>query len=253
MLQPFSARTPKDRKAVVISIVLAVAVHVGLLIMVSEQRAKATAERKRPPGVQGLGSGLAPDGGQVGMAMTKDWNRHRFRVLSELDGKPIAGARVTDVFMLTITQTGADGIAVLPVRPGAKLVVHIERPGYKMVAGEYPNLNRDHEETVVLPVAPVPYAKVDSIFIRSCNYCHGAVGKSGQVDLTNYDRTMTSLARGDTIVVPFNPEKSLLITTLTVLSGPDGKPFPHARVTSQVTEFDIATIAQWIREGAKRR
>jgi len=252
VLHPFYASRPGDRRAIVIAIVLAVSAHVGLFIMIGERRAEAAA-RMNPQNVQGLGGGLTDDGGTVGLAMSKDWNRHRFRILSEVDGKPIARARVTDLFMRTEAYSNEEGIATLAVRPAAKLVVHIERPGYKMLAGEYPNLNRDHQETVVLSVAPVPYAKVDSIFIKSCNYCHGAVGRSGQVDLTNYDRTIASFARGDTLVVPFNPDKSLIVTTLTVLSGPDGKPYPHARVTSQLPELDIATIAQWIREGARRR
>jgi hypothetical protein len=249
---PFHARTPKDHRAVVIAVSLAVAVHIALLAMISDRRAEAAAGR-RPPNVQGFGGGLADDGGLAGLPMSTQRNRHRFRVLSELDGKPIFRARVTDVFMNEEAYTNEEGIATLAVRPAAKLVAHVERPGYRIVAGDYPNLNLDHEHTVILPVQRVPYAKVDSIFIKSCNYCHGAVGRSGNVDLTNYDRTMVSTVGSDTVVVPFNPEKSLLVTTLTMLMTPDGTPTPHARVTKQVSEFDIATIAQWIREGARRR
>jgi hypothetical protein len=252
VLAPFDARSPKDRRSVVISIVLAVVVHVAILAYISDKRAEAAA-RARPPAVQGFGVGLAADGGTVGLPMSKDWNRHRFRVLSELDGSPIPNARVTDVFMSTEATADSSGVALLMVRPAAKLVAHIERPGFKMVAGEFPNVNKDHEHTIILPVMPVPYAKVDSIFIKSCNYCHGAVGFSGRVELTTYAKTMASTARGDTIVVPFNPEKSILVTTLMVLTRPDGSPTPHARVTRHLTEFDIATIAQWIREGARRQ
>lgn len=252
MRPPFAAHTPQDRKAVVVSLTLAVAVHIGILAGVSDRRADA-ANRVRPPGVQGLGGGFADDGGTAGLPMSNERNRHRFRVLSELDGKPVFRARITDVFMDEEAYTNEEGIATLAVRPAAKFVAHVERPGYRIVAGDYPNINRDHEHTVILPVQPVPYAKVDSIFIKSCNYCHGAVGRSGLVNLTSYDSTMASTARGDTVVVSFNPEKSLLVTTLTVLMTPAGKPTPHARVTRQLSEFDIATIAEWIREGARRR
>jgi hypothetical protein len=180
-------------------------------------------------------------------------NRHRFRVLSEVDGKPIHRARVTDVFAKEEAYTDEEGVAILAVRPAAKLVAHVERPGYRTLAGDYPNLNRDHEHTVVLAEQRVAYAKVDSIFVQRCNYCHGAVGTSGQVDLTNYDRTMGSTFQNRPVVIAHNPDSSKLVTTLTVLRTPDGKPLPHARVTTQVAELDIATIAQWIREGARRR
>lgn len=229
-----------------IAVSLAVAVHVGFIALMGKR--SADAHGRRPPSVEGFG---AREAAVSGLPMSKGRNQHMFRVLDFENSAPLESARVTDVLGDVPTVTGPQGTVVLMPRPGAKLVVQVEKPGYAMHAAQYENFSNDPAtHTVFLDRKPVPYAEVDTIFIGNCNYCHGGFGKTDGVDLTSYDRVMESRTRSGPIVVPFNPDSSRLIRVL--LDSTAAPPrSAHGRLTARPDEFDIATLVEWIREGAR--
>lgn len=229
-----------------IAVSLAVVVHVGILAVLSNR--SADARGRRPPSVEGMGDREAAVGG---LPMSSDRNQHMFRVLDFENSAPLSFVRVTDVLGDRSAITGPQGTVVLMVRPGAKLVVHVEKPGYAMHAEQYENASNNlASHTVFLERQPIPYAVVDTFLIGSCNYCHGAFGTTRGVDLTTYERVMESRTNSGPVVVPFNPDSSRLIRVL--LDSTAAPPrSAHGRRTARPDAFDIEMLAEWIRQGAR--
>lgn len=234
------------RRSTLIAASLAVVAHVGIIALLGKR--PADARGRLPPSVEGMSAGEAMVGG---MPVSKERNQHMFRVLDFENSAPLAFARVTDVLGDLSTVTGPQGTVVLITRPGARLVVQVEKPGYAMHSAQYENNSNDPvTHSVFLDRKPVPYAAVDTIFIGNCNYCHGAFGKTEGIDLTSFDRVMQSRTRSGPIVVPFNPDSSRLIRVL--LDSTAAPPrSAHGRLTARPDAFDIETIVEWIREGAR--
>jgi mono/diheme cytochrome c family protein len=103
----------------------------------------------------------------------------------------------------------------------------------------------------------VSFAKqVLPIFMAHCASCHspGGVGYiSSNMDLTNY-RSLQSGSMGGIAVIPFHSDRSALIRYLDTnwhsqdLSALKMPPPPQY---SQLPDADIATIRDWIDQGAK--
>ncbi|MEA3246402.1 MAG: hypothetical protein U9Q74_09630 [Gemmatimonadota bacterium] len=225
------------------AVLVAIGVHVGLLAWLGERR--AAGRGGRPPAVEGLGAGAAG-----GLPSTSTRNEHRFRVVHWESGLPLAGVRVTDVFGNQVAWTASYGVAALQSRPAARLIVQFEKPGFRMVAREFGNTEPLQSHTIVMEPAPVPYAVVDTIFIQRCNYCHGAVGRTRDVDLTTYARVMASGAPGAPIVRAGKPDSSRIVRILSDSLGPDGSPSLHWRRAARLDAFELETIVAWIRAGA---
>jgi uncharacterized membrane protein len=137
-------------------------------------------------------------------------------------------------------------------RPAARLVVRFELPGYRTLETQLNNTEREpavHE--VRLEHEDIPYARVDSIFARRCNYCHGAVGSVESVDLTSYAKLQASRAHGRPVAMALFPDSSALIRVLQSATDSDGRPSLHLRSTTSVTPDEGAVIAEWIRQGAR--
>ncbi len=120
-----------------------------------------------------------------------------------------------------------------------------------MVAREFANTEPFASHTIVVERAPVPYALVDTIFIQRCTYCHGAVGRTRDVDLTSYTRVMTSGPPGAPIVRAGNPDSSRLVGILRDSMGRDGRPSLHWRRAARIDAFELEALVEWIREGAR--
>lgn len=95
---------------------------------------------------------------------------------------------------------------------------------------------------------PAPsYVKDVKPFLATyCTGCHGAAKPKAGVVLTTYDNLLKQ-SRAGFVVVPSQPDKSMLIRTL---SG-DAKKMPPAKFPKQPTADEIATIKAWIAAGAK--
>lgn len=233
------------RRVTVVAVTLAVILHVAIALALGRG---ADGGARRPAAVEGFGDDEAAAGG---MNVTRDRNRHAFRVLDWESGKSIARARVTDVLAGTVVFTDGDGLAQLPVRPGAKLVVHVERPGFALHAAPYANTSREPaRHTVRLERAAVPYALVDTIFLQRCIACHGP-GQATGVDLTSHGALMRSRGRFGPLTREYNPDSSRLVRVLVDTVGPDGRRSPHVTGMLPVPDWDVEVLAEWIRQGAR--
>jgi hypothetical protein len=232
-----------DRRVTVVAVVIAVVVHIGVLVWAAQRH--AAGRGARPPAVEGLG-----DGAVGGLPATRARNEHRFRVVHWENGLPVPGVRVTDVLSDAVAWTDPRGVSVLMAPPPARLIVRFEKPGFATTARELRNTEPHASHTIVMQPAPVPYATVDTIFNTRCNYCHGAVGRTRDVDLTSYARVMASGPPGMPIVRAGMPDSSRLVRILADSLGPDGKPSLHWRRAARLDGFEMQVIVEWIREGA---
>ena len=96
--------------------------------------------------------------------------------------------------------------------------------------------------------APPSYDKViDPILKKYCAGCHGPrMGRAGY-NVTDYESLFKN-KKGKVMLVPGQPEKSLLLTTM---DGTKGKRMPPAKEPLQPTKAEIAQVRAWIRAGAK--
>ena len=229
---------------------LALAVHIAVVSWISIRPSDLS---QRPPGVEGLG--VAKPGATVGgLPATSQRVMHRFEVRDYPEGNPVARARVRSVLDEQLATTDTHGVAVLSVRPAAKFILQVERPGFVLYAAQLENssVGAERRHTILLKRADVPYYVIDTIFMTRCNHCHSAGNASGGVDVSSYDRAMRSQFGSGPIVVPGNPESSLLIQALTDTVPRGGAFQSHIKAVGRFPEFEVETLAEWIREGARK-
>src|SRR3954467_10239567 len=90
---------------------------------------------------------------------------------------------------------------------------------------------------------------VQPILETNCLSCHSGEKTEGDVDLSS--RETAFKAGGDMrVIVPFKPEKSAL-STLTALTKDDETLMPPVKSGGPLDRKSIATLRQWIAEGAK--
>ncbi|HVZ49862.1 MAG TPA: c-type cytochrome domain-containing protein [Gemmatimonadaceae bacterium] len=238
--------TPASRRITYVAVAIAVAAHGGLLAWANRRDAAPAA--RRPPAVEGLGAAA----NMGGMPATAARNAHEFSVVDWENGAPVPGVRVTDVLGGAVVTTDSAGRGALMARPGARFVVRFEKPGFATIATPLANTGeRTSRTTVRLEHADVPYALVDTIFIQRCNYCHGAVGHVAGVDLTSYGAVRAGASRFGALVRPHDPDSSRLVRVLVDTLAPDGTSSIHLRRTPRLDAFELATIVEWVREGAR--
>jgi mono/diheme cytochrome c family protein len=107
--------------------------------------------------------------------------------------------------------------------------------------------------SVAAQAAPAPDSaafytqRVQPIFEANCNSCHGGENHRGGLNMD----TRASLLRGGddgAVIVPGNAAQSLLIQLIRH-EGPADDPMPMPP-KSQLSDADIAIVAQWIQAGA---
>lgn len=93
---------------------------------------------------------------------------------------------------------------------------------------------------VVLPLFDDINAK---IFQTKCVKCHNSTRSAGQVDLSDYDKIMTSKVFPP-LVMPLLPEKSSIYTIVRGGAMPKG--------SARLEPIEVSAIEKWIAAGAKR-
>jgi len=91
--------------------------------------------------------------------------------------------------------------------------------------------------------------KVRSILESKCFACHGAEGKKikGEFNLTTREGLLKGGETADDVLVPFHPEKSLL---LTAIEWKDEDYEMPPKENDRLTEKQIAQVRRWIKLGA---
>lgn len=237
-------------RGTVIAVLIALGVHIGVISWITIQPRDMT---KAPPNVTGF-AGATELAAVGGLPMTTQRVLHRFSVRDDPEGHPIPRARVRSVLDAQEATTDDHGIALLSVRPVAKLLVQVERPGFAMHAAQLENshVGAERRHTILLKRADVPYSIIDTIFMMRCNHCHGNESASGGVNLSTYERAVRSRFGARPIIRPGKPDSSLLIHALNDTVANPGALKAHVKAVGRFPEFEIETLAEWIREGAKK-
>ena len=90
--------------------------------------------------------------------------------------------------------------------------------------------------------------KVRPILLTNCGKCHFNMNHKGGLAMDNKALLMKG-GRDGVVVVPGNPDKSLLIR-LMKHQGPPNSPKPMPPKAPKMSDADIAVIEQWIKAGA---
>jgi len=104
---------------------------------------------------------------------------------------------------------------------------------------------------LVLPVAAaVDFAReVRPIFNAHCTACHGGVKEAAEVSFIYREKALGTGESGKTIIVPGDPEASELMAR--ILSSDPDEVMPKPEHGPSLSEKEIATLRDWIQEGAK--
>ncbi|MBM4193417.1 MAG: hypothetical protein FJ202_03425 [Gemmatimonadetes bacterium] len=240
---PFAVRA--NRRNVVITVTIAVVLHIAAFAWIASVR-QARRLAATPPNITGLGGGVSGTGG---LPATGERNVHPFLVLDADSRRPLARAYVLDALSLDEAITNATGEAELGVRPAATFIVQVRKPGYAVHAMQVPNLERENPTRVVLlQPQQVPYASIDSIFLRRCQHCHGS---DDAVNLTSHLGLTTSRFGPWPVVIPFKPDSSLLVRALIDSVPPPGARGPHLKGVGRFRDYEVEMIYEWVRQGAR--
>ena len=87
------------------------------------------------------------------------------------------------------------------------------------------------------------------LFSRHCTACHGGVKEAGKISFLYRDKALAEGKSGERAVVPGDPEKSEVMRR--VLSKDPDEVMPKPDHGPRLTDQEIATLQQWIKEGAK--
>lgn len=90
---------------------------------------------------------------------------------------------------------------------------------------------------------------VRPIFLKHCTACHGGVKEAGGISLIFRDRLLVEGESGNIAVVPGNPDASEMMKR--IRSKDPDEVMPQPKHGSPLDQKDIATLEQWISEGAK--
>lgn len=91
---------------------------------------------------------------------------------------------------------------------------------------------------------------VRPILTKNCTTCHGGVKMAGEVSFLYREDTLGQGESGKTIVVPGHPEQSEMIARI-LSSDPELRMPPPDHHPKPLTEAEVATLTEWIRQGAK--
>ncbi len=90
---------------------------------------------------------------------------------------------------------------------------------------------------------------VQPIFVRNCTECHGGVKEAGGVSFIYRDKVLGEGESGNRVVVPGDLEKSEMIYRIT--TDDDDDIMPPSGDHPPLSESDVATLKQWVTEGAE--
>ncbi len=107
-----------------------------------------------------------------------------------------------------------------------------------------PRLDPDRPVSSVVPGSPLA-GRVKGIFLRQCYECHKFDVAKGGIKILHHPLLVTVRKA----VVPYQPEKSDLFKLITAPEEDDSR-MPPADSDKRLSAEEIATIRQWIEEGA---
>lgn len=87
------------------------------------------------------------------------------------------------------------------------------------------------------------------LFARHCTACHGGVKAAGKLSLVYRDKALAPAKSGEVPIIPGDPDKSEIMRR--VLSTDEDEVMPRPDHGPRLNEKEIATLRQWIKEGAK--
>ena len=87
------------------------------------------------------------------------------------------------------------------------------------------------------------------LFARHCTACHGGVKAAGKISFLYRDKALAEGKSGERAIVPGDLEKSEVIRR--VLSKDPDEVMPRPDHGPRLADKEIATLQQWIKEGAK--
>ncbi|MBK7998927.1 MAG: DUF1549 domain-containing protein [Verrucomicrobia bacterium] len=87
------------------------------------------------------------------------------------------------------------------------------------------------------------------LFAKHCTACHGGVKAAGKLSLVYRDKVIAPAKSGEVPIIPGDPDKSEIIRR--VLSTDEDEVMPRPDHGPRLSEKEIATLRQWIKEGAK--
>lgn len=87
------------------------------------------------------------------------------------------------------------------------------------------------------------------LLAQHCTACHGGVKTAGQLSFLYRDKALAEGKSGRRAVIPGDPENSEVMRRVVSLDADEVMPKPdHGR---RLTDEEVATLRQWIQEGAK--
>ena len=97
--------------------------------------------------------------------------------------------------------------------------------------------------------APVEFNRdIRPLFAKHCTACHGGVKAAGKISFLYRDKALAEGKSGEPAIVPGAPEKSEVIRR--VLATDPDEVMPKPDHGPRLSDKEIATLRQWIKEGA---
>jgi mono/diheme cytochrome c family protein len=97
--------------------------------------------------------------------------------------------------------------------------------------------------------SPVEFNRdIRPLFAKHCTACHGGVKAAGKISFLYRDKALAEGKSGEPAIVPGAPEKSEVIRR--VLATDPDEVMPKPDHGPRLSEKEIATLRQWIKEGA---
>jgi len=97
---------------------------------------------------------------------------------------------------------------------------------------------------------PVEFNRdIRPIFTKHCTACHGGVKEAGQLSLIYRTRALGKAKSGKPAIVPGDPDSSELVKHIN--SHDPDEVMPKPKHGSRLSDSEIQTLTEWIRQGAK--
>ena len=104
--------------------------------------------------------------------------------------------------------------------------------------------------TAAAPTAAADFNRdIRPLFAKHCTACHGGVKAAGKLSLVYRDKALAPAKSGEMPIIPGDPEKSEIIRRVTSKDSDEVMPRPDHG--PRLSDKEIATLRQWIKEGAK--
>jgi hypothetical protein len=139
-----SLRDITQRELTAVSVGLAVAAHVAIVVILARGSHRASGPVSYP-----AIEGSTDSGALSGLPATRQRNFITLAIVDQASGAPIEGAAVRELSMESPAHTGASGTVTFAARPGARTRVAVTHGAYDSVLVSVPNLERNPRAIMV--------------------------------------------------------------------------------------------------------